>query len=208
MMTMHFLYSFTSPAQHAGLMLLPSWDHLNKNLPYAPPSPSPTPHPPPKATTMVQHPLIKKRNSSQGAASLTVSRIWGGAAEPPNPRLSCISYCNCSTLGSKQLGDKAVWGQAGGLPRRVVRAKVWGKGWGGNLSTSNTVCLLKPNRETFDTNRTHWAAELTSLPLHKPSSPSFFLSSIEVRSQVDYCTFLPGTSQRSTPWPLPMVRFP
>lgn len=147
-------------------MLLPLWDHLNKNLPYAPPSPPPPPRPQPKATTMVQHPLIKKGNSSQGAASLTVSRIWGGAAEPPNHGLSCISYCNCSTLGSKQLGDKAVWGQVGG--------GVWGKGWRGNLSTSHTVCLLKPNRETLDTNKTHWAAEQTSLSLQKPSSPSFF----------------------------------
>lgn len=53
-------------------------------------------------------------------------------------------------------------------------AEVWGKGWGGGLSTSNTVYLVKPNRETLDTNKTQWAAGLTSLPLRKPSSPSFF----------------------------------
>lgn len=109
--TMHF-YSCSlllKPTTNAEVLLLPSRDHHNKTLPCAPSHPLP-----PGATTMVLHPLIKKGNNSQGAASLVVSRIWGGAAEPLNPGLRCISYCNCSTLGSKQPEHKAVWGQAGG----------------------------------------------------------------------------------------------
>lgn len=138
------------------------------------------------------------------------SQSAGYEEEQPNPPtlgLDVSVTVIAAPLGVSSLGQSRLRSSGGKLPRRVVVAKVWGRGRGGDLRTSNTVCLLKPNREMFDTNKTRWAGELTSLPLATLLS-FLFLLSIEVSSQGNYCTSLTGTSQQSTPGPLPIVRFP
>lgn len=141
-------------------------------------------------------------NNSQGAASLTVSRIWRGVAEPLNPKLRCISYCNCSTLGTKQPGDKAVWGQVGGCQRRW-----WWLKCGERTGEGATICVFWNLIERHST-QTRPAEQPGLPPLHFQALLSFpFLSSTEVSSQADYCTFLLKTSLQSTPGSLPVVRF-
>lgn len=81
-----------------------------------------------------------------------------------------------------------------------------GKDWEVGPGFSNAPRLLKPNREVFNTNKAHRGCSSTPpsppLPLGGTPPPSF------ASSQVDYCTSHRGTSHQSTPWPLPMVRFP
>lgn len=81
---------------------------------------------------MVQHPLIKKGT----AVSVQPASQSAGYEEeqryPPNPRLSCISYCNCSTLGTAERRDKAVGVKLGVAKEGSGRLKCGGKGlrWG------------------------------------------------------------------------------
>lgn len=77
---------------------------------------------------MVQHTLIKKGT----AVSAQPASQWAGYEEEqsdppptPNPRLSCISYCNCSTPGSAQPGDKAVGVKLGVAKEGSGRLKCW-----------------------------------------------------------------------------------
>lgn len=67
---------------------------------------------------------------------------------------------------------------------------MWRKDSGGGPEREQ---LLKPNRETLDTNTAPPGCRANLFP------PLFgLLSSAEVSSQVDFCSFPPGTSQQST----------
>ena len=128
---------------------------------------------------MVQHPLIKKRTAvSVQPASQSAGYEEEQGSPPPTlgpPGLSCISYCNCSTLGSAQTGDKAV-----GVKLGVAKeGKVWGKDSGGG-----PVQLRKPNR---DARRPPPLPTRTFPSLSPPLFP--FLSSAEVISQVGLLSF-------------------
>lgn len=129
------------------------------------------PHTPPKATTMVQHPLIKKETAVRLQPA---SQSAGYEEEQPNPPtlgLAVSVTVIAAPLGVSSLRTK---------PSEVKRGGgLWwlkcGERAGEGASALATQCVSwNPIEKTFETNKAHRAAELTSLPLHEPSSPSFF----------------------------------
>lgn len=102
---------------------------------------------------MVLHPLIKKGTTVRVQPASQSAGYEEEQPSPPTLGLDVSVTVIAAPMGVSSLGQSRLR-SSGGLPRRVVVAEVWGKGWGGGPSTSNAVCLLKPNRETFDTNKT------------------------------------------------------
>lgn len=190
---MHFLYSLSSPPQHAVVTLLPLETISTKPCRVLLTHPLPSPHPP-EATTMVLHPLIKKGTAVRVQPASQSAGYEEEQLNPPTLGLYVSVTVIAAPLGESGLGDKAVWGQAGGCQGGWWWLKCGERGWRGGISASNAVFLLKPNRETFNTNKTHWAAELTSLPHRKPSSPSFFFHPLRQALKWTIVLFLPGTS--------------